>query len=167
MHNLLWGLSDLTDADIAAQNLEGVTLRSYLARRGVKETMIEMACAGYANTVAGTVDNVGVRNAVRMDRTWWQDGGHDMSLLPSVSRVRSVAVVDAAVPPRIASPRPQPRRHHRSCTASSQHCPLCMMSCVRVSVAGVVSGCYFSSCTCRLALPLRSWSICRRTCGYC
>jgi hypothetical protein len=91
MHNLLWGLSDLTDADIAAQNLEGVTLRSYLARRGVKETMIEMACAGYANTVAGTVDNVGVRNAVRMDRTWWQDGGHDMSLLPSVSRVRAVA----------------------------------------------------------------------------
>lgn len=97
MHNLLWGLSDLTDADIAAKNLEGMSLRSYLSRHGISDSMIDMACAGYANTVAGTVDTVGVRNAVRMDRTWHQDGGCDMGLLPSTYVVRCVLAEPLAV----------------------------------------------------------------------
>ena len=102
MHDLLWGLSDLSDADIAEQHLEGMSLRTYLSKRGVKESMIDMACAGYANTVAGTVDTVGVRNAIRMDRTWRQDGGCDMSLLPSVSRVRRGCALPLCRPPQWA-----------------------------------------------------------------
>jgi hypothetical protein len=88
MHDVLWGLSDITDTDIVEQGLEGMTLRGYLSKRGVGDSLIDMACAGYANTVAGTVDNVGVCNAVRMDRSWKDDGDFDSMLSPSTYVVR-------------------------------------------------------------------------------
>ena len=87
MHNVLWELAELTDEEVESK-YKGMSMRQYLVARGVSEPMLDMACAGYANTVAGTLDLNSVAGAVRQERLWCDDGDGDLGLEPSTQLVR-------------------------------------------------------------------------------
>jgi hypothetical protein len=87
MQDALFAIESLADKDLSTK-YAGWTLRQYLESKGVAEPYLDMACAGYANTVAGTLDLLTVAGAVRQERLWNNDGAGDMALHPSTQLVR-------------------------------------------------------------------------------
>lgn len=83
LHELLWSLSSISEEE-AASKYEGVSLEQYLHANGVREPQLGMACAGYANTVAGTLSNLSTYGACRQERLWLHDGDMDLALQPSL-----------------------------------------------------------------------------------
>ena len=74
MHEALWTIGDLSRG---ATHDDTRTLRQYLADEGVSERAVGMAEAGYANTVCGTLDKIGLAQMAQCERNWFKDGEGD------------------------------------------------------------------------------------------
>lgn len=86
MHNVLWELPLKNDMEL--EHYRDVTLREYLISKGVSEPYLDMACAGFANTAAGTIDNIPLGEAARQARMWEADGEFDMHLHATTYQAR-------------------------------------------------------------------------------
>lgn len=96
LHDTLWALSTMT-AD-ALERYRKHTLREYLEESGVVEPYISMACAGYANTLAGNVNNLSTVLSARSERLWIQDGDNDQSITPNTGVVREASRMSLCTP---------------------------------------------------------------------
>lgn len=78
MNRVLWDMTSLQDMDV--DKYRDPTLRQHLVSCGVAEPYLDMACAGFANTAAGSIDNIPLAEAVFQARMWEADGDLDMHL---------------------------------------------------------------------------------------
>ncbi|RYH30365.1 hypothetical protein EON65_05410 [archaeon] len=73
LNNVLWGLSEMHE-DNVNQNL---SLKDHLLSLGFKDSMIEMAAAGFANTLCSNIEELSLKQSVRWTRLWFQDADGD------------------------------------------------------------------------------------------
>jgi len=85
MHKVLWSFSELKNSN--EYSTKDCNLHDYLSSKGVTETAIAMAEAGYANTAGNSLRKMSLHHTVRCEGGWRSDGDEDARVVGTLYQV--------------------------------------------------------------------------------